>query len=357
MNTPYLTPYQYASCEPIANIDVDGLEAGNATGAASNDYLKSIATEVGGKLFVDATNVTLPEYVAYATRKGNIGAGQFLNQLASRMTPNTAISFRDQYKFYSEITGNSLQNGFNYGFADAAWNTIKFAATVSNPTANPAETAQLAKGIMELANQARALNPAAIPETMGGLITVGYVKDKYAKITSGDPFTVGEAGGGLAFDAGSMALGPEMLLSRPASVIPKVIRPRPCLMCLEEQMAVTGAKGDGIIVNTSYGRRATKTDFLFNNKSEAMNWIRNELGHNTSKIRNASGKVEGWQNALGQKAKWKHGDWYKGPGSSKFPHLNYDFGNIKGHLFLKDKIIRSGMSDSFNKYFGNKFIL
>jgi RHS repeat-associated protein len=37
---PYLTPYQYASCEPIANIDVDGLEGANATGAV--DKISSV---------------------------------------------------------------------------------------------------------------------------------------------------------------------------------------------------------------------------------------------------------------------------------------------------------------------------
>lgn len=35
---PMLTPYQYASDEPITNIDIDGLEAGTAVGGAARDF-------------------------------------------------------------------------------------------------------------------------------------------------------------------------------------------------------------------------------------------------------------------------------------------------------------------------------
>jgi RHS repeat-associated protein len=35
---PFLTPYQYASCEPIANIDIDGLEAGSAVSWAEDVF-------------------------------------------------------------------------------------------------------------------------------------------------------------------------------------------------------------------------------------------------------------------------------------------------------------------------------
>jgi len=45
------------------------------------------------------------------------------------------------------------------------------------------------------------------------------------------------------------------------------------------------------------------------------------------------------------------GDWGKGLGSSTFPHLNYDFGNVKGHLFLESKIANRGMWDDFINYF------
>ena len=69
---PELTPYQYASCEPIANIDVDGLEAlnsiftgaqtvGNSTGLVSN------ASNMAGVVVVGIKSATT------ATKAANIG--------------------------------------------------------------------------------------------------------------------------------------------------------------------------------------------------------------------------------------------------------------------------------------------
>ena len=39
---PFLTPYQYASCDPITNIDIDGLEGGSAVGAIAGKSLANI---------------------------------------------------------------------------------------------------------------------------------------------------------------------------------------------------------------------------------------------------------------------------------------------------------------------------
>lgn len=82
-----------------------------------------------------------------------------------------------------------------------------------------------------------------------------------------------------------------------------------------------------------------------------MNWARKQLGHNTTKMTDANGKVIGWSNSKGS-VYWGHGDWGKGVGSSTFPHLNYNIGGKKGHLFLRDKIKNRGMLDDFNRYFG-----
>ena len=53
---PYLTPYQYASCEPIANIDLDGLEAMGATNAATDAALNAAGISTGWM----AASKTLP---------------------------------------------------------------------------------------------------------------------------------------------------------------------------------------------------------------------------------------------------------------------------------------------------------
>ncbi len=82
-----------------------------------------------------------------------------------------------------------------------------------------------------------------------------------------------------------------------------------------------------------------------------MNWARNQLGHNTTKMYSSSGKLIGWKNGAGDSVYWGHGDWGQGLGSSTFPHLNYRIGNSKGHLFLQNKIQNRGMMDSFINYF------
>ncbi|WP_299183605.1 hypothetical protein [uncultured Chryseobacterium sp.] len=105
------------------------------------------------------------------------------------------------------------------------------------------------------------------------------------------------------------------------------------------------AKRGSIIKQTS-----KKADYLFTNRSDAMNWARKQSGHNTDKMYDVNGKWIGWSNLKGS-VYWGHGDWGKGVGSSTFPHLNYNIGRTKGHLFLQDKITNKGMWEDFTKYF------
>ncbi|MDK4791001.1 MULTISPECIES: RHS repeat-associated core domain-containing protein [Acinetobacter] len=96
---------------------------------------------------------------------------------------------------------------------------------------------------------------------------------------------------------------------------------------------------------------ARKDDFLFNNKNDAMNAGSKMLGPGAVRTYNEKGQWNGWKNAKGDTVYWNHGDWGKGVGTSTFPHLNYDVGGKKGHLFMKDKIENSGMVDDFySKY-------
>jgi len=120
----------------------------------------------------------------------------------------------------------------------------------------------------------------------------------------------------------------------------------------------------GVLVHNSYDPNANvisetvtkkgqkKKDYLFDNLSDAKNYARQILGSNTKKIRDESGKVIGWINDLGDEVYWKHGDWYKGLGKSSFPHLNYIINGEKGHFFLKDKIVNSGLWEIFAEIFG-----
>lgn len=75
------------------------------------------------------------------------------------------------------------------------------------------------------------------------------------------------------------------------------------------------------------------------------------MGHNTQKIFNSSNKWIGWESEYG-KVYWGHNDWYQGVGKSTYPHLNYNINGVKGHLFLKDKIVNSNLWNKFSNLFG-----
>ena len=109
-----------------------------------------------------------------------------------------------------------------------------------------------------------------------------------------------------------------------------------------------------IVSKTTTNKGHQKIDYLFGNRNDAMNWAANSLGQNKTRIYDEKGKWIGWKNDSGDIVNWGHGDWYKRLGSSTFPHLNYEIGNTKGHLFLADKIGNAGLMGEFRKYFGLK---
>ena len=95
-----------------------------------------------------------------------------------------------------------------------------------------------------------------------------------------------------------------------------------------------------------------KRDFLFPDKSSAMNFGRLLVGHKTrSKYNPDNGQLQGWVSDKGDSIYWNHFDWYVGLGKSKFPHINFDVDGCKGHLFFKDKIQNSGLWNDFKEYF------
>lgn len=94
-----------------------------------------------------------------------------------------------------------------------------------------------------------------------------------------------------------------------------------------------------------------KREFLFPDKSAALNWGRILIGHNTKETFNDRGQLNGWETPNGNTVYWNHGDWITGLEKSKFPHLNYIVDNCKGHLFLKDKIKNAKLWEEFKEYF------
>jgi hypothetical protein len=109
----------------------------------------------------------------------------------------------------------------------------------------------------------------------------------------------------------------------------------------------------GVPVRTNVTNRGQKkVDYLFNEKNDADNWAAKTLGPTKQRIYNEHGWC-GWRNDKGETVYWNHGDWDTGPGVSAYPHLNYEVGGVKGHLFLQDKIISHGLMENFQNEFGN----
>lgn len=82
-----------------------------------------------------------------------------------------------------------------------------------------------------------------------------------------------------------------------------------------------------------------------------MNWARQKLDHNTQRIYDDKKQWVGLKNSAGDTIKWKHHDW-AGPGTSRYPHINYEIGGESGHLFLADKIANKNMWKDFIPEFG-----
>jgi len=121
---PYLTPYQYASCDPITNIDIDGLEGGSAVGAVLGGIGKGLveAAEHGG-VVKDLTGIVVK--ASYAVSKATkalsfaLSAGNFIEiaRLAIsminsnptvRQVGNRGAIFRNnqRYNHHSNGSGN-----------------------------------------------------------------------------------------------------------------------------------------------------------------------------------------------------------------------------------------------------------
>ena len=114
--------------------------------------------------------------------------------------------------------------------------------------------------------------------------------------------------------------------------------------------AWTGEYGPRKILE-NMARKSPKIDYLFVDRSAVMNWARQKLGPGAVRTYSKSGKWIGWRNSTGNEIYWGHGDWGKGLGSSKYPHINYEIDGIGGHLFLEDKIINRSMWSDFVNYF------
>lgn len=110
---------------------------------------------------------------------------------------------------------------------------------------------------------------------------------------------------------------------------------------------------EGTKIHEAESRRGQqKIQNLFENRNDAMNWARKQMGNNIVRSYDPSGKWIGWKDEKGNQVYWGHGDWGQGKGMSTYPHINYNINGITGHLFLADKIRNRGQWPAFAKEFG-----
>lgn len=114
---PFLTPYQYASNDPITNIDIDGLEGGSAVGGAAREFsysynvaqrfigLEMVLSSAGRVASTAARTTTLLQTVIKT-------AGFVVKALEVVNIVSKAVSTEQVGKTYLIIYGNGYLNAF-----------------------------------------------------------------------------------------------------------------------------------------------------------------------------------------------------------------------------------------------------
>jgi RHS repeat-associated protein len=118
---PYLTPYQYAGCEPIANTDLDGAEPVNATvqKGVNDEVLRPLATRVDGKLYVDAYHQGLQEVRVVGTRHNLPPMNSFTNGGSVQLMTSLNLSTADRLNI--DIDSKCHLSNREINFAQAIW--------------------------------------------------------------------------------------------------------------------------------------------------------------------------------------------------------------------------------------------
>ncbi len=98
---PFLTPYQYASCDPVTNIDIDGLEGGSA-----------VIARIGEAVVTSASNLTEVFVVAPKTIHG---VGSALSKAAAGIARAAAMSnlINTSFKTRNVSETTNQNNGVN----------------------------------------------------------------------------------------------------------------------------------------------------------------------------------------------------------------------------------------------------
>ena len=112
---PYLTPYQYASCDPITNIDVDGLEGEDIVTLGEvvvRSTLKAHSVGLLSKVLESASRVvikTITRYAVYVNSRGH----RFAVQLEFLQEPAVSMNTLGE-----KWTFDHIRKEVSYGFYD-----------------------------------------------------------------------------------------------------------------------------------------------------------------------------------------------------------------------------------------------
>lgn len=115
---PFLTPYQYASCDPIANIDLDGLEGHNVASGAASAAAAAAKTTIAttaqtAKLMGEVVIVATKKAVAIAKVAATpaIGATSGLLNLGLSVAIGTTTAIAESTNQNGNVAMRHLQNG------------------------------------------------------------------------------------------------------------------------------------------------------------------------------------------------------------------------------------------------------
>jgi hypothetical protein len=123
---PFLTPYQYASNDPITNIDIDGLEGGPAVGG--------IAGAAAGAVGVAAEKTLETVFVKAGPRVASAGAAKGI-KLSSGIKVATAIKAANLINNIATKREVSESTGQNAGIRPHTLQAPKERPTISSPSA------------------------------------------------------------------------------------------------------------------------------------------------------------------------------------------------------------------------------
>lgn len=124
-----MTPYQYAGCDPIANIDIDGLEAGNAVFSALNKFVGKILHTADGFMVSHLASV---EVVAIRHAAKLTGVQQFLK--FAKEVGTTVVEVAGKMKDFIPFSGlvdiyEGIKNGNGMQVLEGAGSVVFDAAT------------------------------------------------------------------------------------------------------------------------------------------------------------------------------------------------------------------------------------